>query len=61
MRVTVIATGFDHPNAEQQSPPPRAAEEPGSASSAPLFGKEEKPSYDADEEVLDIPSFLKDR
>ena len=61
VRVTVIATGFDHPSAEQQTPPPRAAEESGPASSAPLFGREEKPSYDADEDVLDIPSFLKDR
>jgi cell division protein FtsZ len=61
VRVTVIATGFDHPNAEQQTPPARVTEEPGPASSAPLFGKEEKPSYDTDEDVLDIPSFLKDR
>ena len=62
VRVTVIATGFDHRTSEQQPPP--ASARPRSrrpARSAPLFGKDEKPSFDVDDDVLDIPSFLKDR
>jgi hypothetical protein len=27
----------------------------------PLFAEEQKPSFDVDDDVLDIPSFLKDR
>ncbi len=61
VRVTVIATGFDHEAAEQATPPARAAHEPSPATSAPLFGKEEKPSLEHEEDILDIPSFLKDR
>ena len=33
--------------------------EPGP--SAPLFGADEKPRFEVEEDVLDIPSFLKDR
>jgi cell division protein FtsZ len=61
VRVTVIATGFDHEAAQQPAAPARAAEEPGPAAEAPLFSKEEKPQFDIGEDVLDIPSFLKDR
>ena len=74
VRVTVIATGFDQPPEELPLPVPEAEEaptpkpapetpeesrEPGP--SAPLFGADEKPQFEVEEDVLDIPSFLKDR
>jgi len=61
VRVTVIATGFDHTPEQRQRPPAQAAKVETDASSAPLFGREEKPSSDVGDDVLDIPSFLKDR
>jgi len=60
VRVTVIATGFDRPTSGEQPPheePVREREPKGT----PLFGQEAKPSFDVDDDVLDIPSFLKDR
>jgi len=76
VRVTVIATGFDQPpeglplptpEAERAPAPRPAPEEPQetpedkeSGPSAPLFGAEEKPQFEVEEDVLDIPSFLKD-
>ena len=41
------------------SPRPSEKDEPGP--SAPLFGADEKPSFDLGDDVLEIPSFLKDR
>ncbi len=67
VRVTVIATGFDRPPAEAAAPPAWTAqapvEQPASEEqrpSAPLFGADEKPSFEVGEDVLEIPSFLKD-
>jgi len=58
VRVTVIATGFDHPTAGEQPARQEATErEP---KSTPLFAEESKPSFDVDDDVLDIPSFLRD-
>jgi cell division protein FtsZ len=55
VRVTVIATGFDGPRAATQRPADKAQATPG------VFGAEPKPSFDVSDDVLDIPSFLKDR
>jgi cell division protein FtsZ len=54
VRVTVIATGFDGPRSAEGRPPERAAATPD------LFGAEPKPSFEVSDDVLDIPSFLKD-
>ncbi|NLG64532.1 MAG: cell division protein FtsZ [Actinobacteria bacterium] len=61
VRVTVIATGFDAEAAAQMPAPAERAEQPAPADEAPLFGAQEKPSFEVSEDVLDIPSFLKDR
>ena len=58
--MTVIATGFDRPvpgeqPARQESAPEREPK------GTPLFAEESKPSFDVDDDVLDIPSFLRDR
>ena len=58
VRVTVIATGFDRPKSAHR-PLAAGATESGTPS-APMFEGEDKPSFDVDEDVLDIPSFLKD-
>jgi len=59
VRVTVIATGFDHPVAGQQPAKQEVSErEP---KGTPLFAEENKPKFDISDDVLDIPSFLKDR
>jgi cell division protein FtsZ len=59
VRVTVIATGFDRPlSGEQPAPRETAAPEP---TGTPLFAKDTKPAFDVDDDVLDIPSFLRDR
>ena len=59
VRVTVIATGFDRDTPVEQNAPRETAErEP---KRTPLFAEEQKPSFDVDDDVLDIPSFLKDR
>jgi cell division protein FtsZ len=60
VRVTVIATGFDRETpveqpARQESAPDREPK------GTPLFAEEGKPKFDVDDDVLDIPSFLKDR
>ncbi len=57
--MTVIATGFDRPvpgeqPAGQESAPEREPK------GTPLFAEESKPSFDVDDDVLDIPSFLRD-
>ena len=58
MRVTVIATGFDRPAAGEQPAKQEVSErEP---EGTPLFAEESKPSFDVDDDVLDIPSFLRD-
>jgi cell division protein FtsZ len=60
VRVTVIATGFDHPRAgERQAAEPVARDE--SLKGSTLLKPEDKPTFEIDEDVLDIPSFLKDR
>ncbi len=66
VRVTVIATGFESPVERVGEPratvtPPRTPEPEQAPPSAPLFGADEKPSFDVGEDVLEIPSFLKDR
>jgi len=58
VRVTVIATGFDREVAREAPPREEARREP---QGTPLFADEHKPTFDVDEDVLDIPSFLKDR
>ncbi|HUK77945.1 MAG TPA: cell division protein FtsZ [Thermoleophilia bacterium] len=56
VRVTVIATGFDGPRSGEARPPAQKA-----ATTAPdIFGAEPKPSFEVSDDVLDIPSFLKD-
>ena len=59
VRVTVIATGFDR-DTTAVAPTSResAQREP---KGTPLFAEEHKPSFDVDDDVLDIPSFLRDR
>ena len=60
VRVTVIATGFDR--ARRRGAPERARRPSArAASKAPLFAEESKPKFDVDDDVLDIPSFLRDR
>ena len=57
VRVTVIATGFDGPRHAESRPVSKAqthAPAPG------IFGAEPKPSFEISDDVLDIPSFLKD-
>jgi cell division protein FtsZ len=60
VRVTVIATGFDRP-VEGQQPAQREAAPEREPKGTPLFADESKPRFDVDDDVLDIPSFLKDR
>jgi len=58
VRVTVIATGFDRDTpVEQNAPRATAAREP---KGTPLFAEEHKPSFEVDDDILDIPSFLRD-
>jgi cell division protein FtsZ len=59
VRVTVIATGFDHPRGGEREAVEPAAEPALKGST--LLKPEDKPSFEIDEDVLDIPSFLKDR
>jgi cell division protein FtsZ len=55
VRVTVIATGFDGPRA-----PERRSADTAKAQAPDIFGAEPKPTFDVSDDVLDIPSFLKD-
>jgi cell division protein FtsZ len=55
VRVTVIATGFDGPRATASRPV-----ETAKAPAPDIFGAEPKPTFDVADDVLDIPSFLKD-
>ena len=55
VRVTVIATGFDGPRA-----PERRSADTTKAPAPDIFGAEPKPTFDVSDDVLDIPSFLKD-
>jgi cell division protein FtsZ len=57
VRVTVIATGFDRP-ASAGRPLDRSFADAGAPRSA-MFG-DDKPAFDVSDDVLDIPSFLKD-
>ena len=59
VRVTVVATGFDR-DAAADAPAPRESAE-REPKGTPLFAEEHKPSFDVDNDVLDIPSFLRDR
>jgi cell division protein FtsZ len=59
VRVTVIATGFDHPRGGEREAVEPAAEPALKGST--LLKPEDKPSFEIDEDVLDIPSFLRDR
>ena len=55
VRVTVIATGFDGPRAVEHRPA-----ETQKAPAPDIFGAEPKPIVRGRDDVLDIPSFLKD-
>ena len=55
VRVTVIATGFDGPRA-----PERRSADTAKAPAPDIFGAEPKPTFEVSDDVLDIPSFLKD-
>ncbi|GAB4248324.1 MAG: cell division protein FtsZ [Thermoleophilia bacterium] len=57
MRVTVIATGFDSRAVLMQSD---AAAEPSGRAPEPALGLE-RPRFEMDEDILDIPPFLRDR
>ena len=59
VRVTVIATGFDHPRGGERRPLDGLRSTHGSTPG--LFGDEPKPAFEVSDDVLDIPSFLKDR
>src|SRR5665811_1586301 len=59
VRVTVVATGFDRDVPVGQPAPREAAI--GEPKGTSLFADEHKPTFDVDDDVLDIPSFLKDR
>jgi len=60
VRVTVVATGFDRDSAADAPPPLRESAE-REPKGTPLFSEEHKPSFEVDDDVLDIPSFLRDR
>jgi cell division protein FtsZ len=60
VRVTVIATGFDR-DAAAEAPAPQAAAAEREPTGTPLFAEDDKTSFDIDDDVLDIPSFLRDR
>jgi len=59
VHVTVIATGFDNPRAQERPADEEFSEAPARAGTP--IGDAPRPSFDLDEDVLDIPSFLKDR
>ena len=59
VRVTVIATGFDRdttalPAERRESAAPKEPQ------GTPLFADDARPKFDVDDDVLDIPSFLRD-
>ena len=56
--MTVIATGFDRPRRGEQ--PARRETAEREPKGTPLFAEESKPSFDVNDDVLDIPSFLRD-
>jgi cell division protein FtsZ len=60
VRVTVIATGFDREVPVEQ-PARQEAASAREPKGTPLFAEESKPSFDVGDDVLDIPSFLRDR
>ena len=60
IRVTVVATGFDRP-AGAEAPARSETAERGPVSKAPFFPADTRPSFTVDDDVLDIPSFLRDR
>jgi cell division protein FtsZ len=60
VRVTVIATGFDRPAGGEQ-PVRQEVREDREPKGTPLFSDAPKPSFDIDDDALDIPSFLRDR
>ncbi|HET6494384.1 MAG TPA: cell division protein FtsZ [Thermoleophilia bacterium] len=60
IRVTVVATGFDR-IADAEAPVRSESVEREPVSKAPFFPADTKPSFTVDDDVLDIPSFLRDR
>ena len=60
IRVTVVATGFDRP-AGGAAPVRREKAERQAPAGKPFLGEEKRPGFDVDDDVLDIPSFLRDR
>ena len=66
VRVTVVATGFDRPFSKEAppqrretAPPPREREREREPQRRSF--EEARPSFHVDEDVLDIPSFLRNR
>ena len=59
VRVTVIATGFDRDVVEEKAAAREAVDK--GPKGTPLFAEERRPSFDVSDDVLDIPSFLRDR
>ena len=59
IRVTVVATGFDRPAGAEA--PVRGASATPAPVSKPFFPADTRPSFTVDDDVLDIPSFLRDR
>ena len=59
IRVTVVATGFDRP-IEAEPPARRLGADAGPAGT-PFLPGEPRPPFDVNDDVLDIPSFLRDR
>ena len=60
IRVTVVATGFDR-IADAEAPVRSESVEREPVSKAPFFPADTKPSFTVDDDVIDIPSFLRDR
>jgi cell division protein FtsZ len=59
IRVTVVATGFDGPAVGEASATREVAA--SEVKVTPFLSEETTPSFDVDDGVLDIPSFLRDR
>jgi cell division protein FtsZ len=59
IRVTVVATGFDR--AVTAEIPARQEGAERAPVGTPFFADESKPAFDLDDDILDIPSFLRDR
>jgi cell division protein FtsZ len=59
IRVTVVATGFDRPFVAEAPPRKESAER--QPAGKPFLSDDARPSFDVDDDVLDIPNFLRNR